>query len=222
MKTLTFVVATAALIFSTGCDVDFSGTPGSGVVATQDRSVDEFHAISVSGIGDVEVQVGGEQSVSVSIDDNLLEMVKTDVENGVLKIYTSGSIRTSKGLDVKVSVASLDSVTASGIGNVKAVDVSGPSMKVDISGVGSVTIDGEVDQLDVSVSGTGSANLKDLIAKDVKAEASGTGKVTVHASQSVDANASGVAGITVYGNPEDVKKESSGVGNVEIKGSDAE
>ena len=216
MQTMMYGAVVAILILSSGCDISISGTPGSGVAATEDRTGDDFHAVSVGGTGDVNITVGEEKSVVVTFDDNLIDMVETEVVNGELKITTTGSYRTSLGLDIQVTVPNLDAVTVSGVGDLTATNVSGPSMKVNISGVGEATINGEVEELDVTVSGTGDANLKDLIAKKVKVSASGTGDAVVYASESVDANASGTADIMVHGKPADIKQSSSGVSDIVI------
>lgn len=217
MKSLILVAIATALVFSSGCNLILTGTPGSGVAATQNRVVDDFHAISLGGVGNVNVSVGGEKSVTVTLDDNLIDTVRTEVVNGELKINTEGNYRSSIGLNVDVMVPTLDSVKVSGVGDLNATGVSGESLKVSLSGVGDVAVSGEVDDLNLSLSGVGDANLRDLKAKSVKVSASGTGDATVHAIESVDAKASGVCDITVYGNPEDVKKKVSGIGSISIK-----
>jgi len=217
MKSLILVAFATALVFSSGCNLLLTGTPGSGVSATQNRTVDDFHAISVGGVGDVNVSVGGEKSVTVTLDDNLIDMIRTEVVNGELKVRTEGNYRTSIGLKIEVTVPTLDSVSVSGVGDLTATGISGQSFSVSISGVGDALISGEVDKLDLNLSGVGNANLKELKAKSVKVNASGTGDATVYATESVDAKASGVSDITVFGNPKDVKKKGSGIGSVSIK-----
>ena len=216
MKVLTTFVFATALLVAQGCDVSFSGIPGSGVAKTEQRTVDDFHAISASGTAAVNVVVGQEKSVTVTFDDNLLELLRTEVVNGELRIYTDGSYNTKAGLDIQVTVPELDSVTISGVSTLTAANVSGPSFKVNVSGVAKATVSGEVEDLAVSTSGTSKANLKDLIAKNTTVQASGTSNAIVFASQSVDAKSSGTADINVHGAPEDIKQSSSGVSNIVI------
>jgi hypothetical protein len=215
MRVMICCALTTVMLFS-GCMLNFTGVKGSGVSATQNRTVDDFHAISVSGTADVKVAVGGEKSVVVTVDDNLIEMVKTEVNNGELKVYTDGNYSTSIGLDIVVTVPMLDRVTVSGVGDLTASDVSGSNLKVKVSGVGEAKITGEVDELDVSVSGTGDAELKDLIAKKVKVSVSGVGGAEVFASESVDASASGTGDVKIFGNPSEVTKSASGIADIEL------
>ena len=212
MRSLTLVAISAALIFSSGC----TGIPGSGVSATQNRAVGDFHAVSASGTSDVNITIGDETSVTVTGDDNLLEMIHTEVVDGKLKIWTEGIYSPRIGLSVDVVVPSVDEIGISGTSDVVATGIEGDALKVSISGTGDLQATGEVNELVVSLSGTGEAMLKSLKAKSVKVRASGTGGATVFASESVDARASGTADIKVHGKPADIDQKTSGVGTIVI------
>jgi hypothetical protein len=215
MRTLTLVAISAALIFSSGCST-LTGIPGSGVAATQTRTTSDFHAIVASGTADVNVSVGGMTSVIVNGDDNLLEMIRTEVVDGKLKIWTEGNYSSNLGLSVDVTVPAIDEITVSGTADVVATGIEGDLFRVSISGTGDAKVTGEVNELDVTVSGTGDAMLKSLRAKSVKVRSSGTGDATVFASESVDARASGTSDIKVHGKPAQIKQKTSGVGDIVI------
>lgn len=216
MRLLFIATAVLAIGFSSGCTAVFQSTPGSGVAATETRTVEDFHAIQCSGTSNVFVTVGGEQSVSVTFDDNLLEIVRTEVSDGKLRISTDGNYSSSIGMKVEISVPSLDEVIASGVSEINVDNASSPKFNVTVSGVGKAKIVGEVDQLDVSASGTSSAKLADLKAKLVTVDTSGTSGAEVFATDSVDADASGTSNISVFGNPTSFEKDTSGVANIEI------
>ncbi len=216
MKSLFFLAVAAACVASVGCNV-FVGTPGSGISATETRVVDEFHAIAASGSGDVNVTVGGDQSVSVTVDDNIIEMVRTETVNGTLKIWTEGSYSSSLGLKVDVTVPSLDGITVSGTSDVVASGVDSPKFSLSVSGTGDAKITGVTEDLDVSISGTGDADLRELISQTARVRTSGTGDAKIYASESVDAKASGTSDIEVYGNPTTVKKSESGVADIVLR-----
>ena len=208
--------ALSTIVLCSGCMLNFTGVKGSGISATENRQVEDFSAISVSGVADVNVSVGGEKSVIVTIDDNLQELVKTEVANGRLSVYTKGNYSTQLGMDIQITVPTLEEVDVSGVGDLEVTGVAGPKMDVSLSGVGEVKMSGSVDELDVSVSGVGGAKLTELVAKNAKVSVSGVGGAQIHASESVNASASGVGGVKVYGNPTDVSKSVSGIGGIEI------
>jgi len=213
MKSLT-LFAVAALLFSSGCL--FVGTPGSGVSATETRTVSEFHAVAVSGSSDVNISIGDETSVTVTCDDNLLESIRTEVVSGKLKIWGEGSYSTRIGVTVDVIVPSLDEISVSGSADVVANGIKEDSFKVSISGSGDAKINGEVDSLDLSISGSGNAELRSLKAKSVQVQTSGSGDATVFASESVDAKSSGSSDIKVHGKPADINQKTSGSGDIVI------
>ena len=63
-----------------------NGVRGSGVPATQARTVPSFGAIDLTGSSSVTVHVGPRQTVVVHADDNLIDRVTTDVRDGVLVV----------------------------------------------------------------------------------------------------------------------------------------
>jgi hypothetical protein len=205
-----------ALMLATlvGCNV---GIKGSGVAKTESRNVADFKSVSSEAGGDVDVTIGDSQSVEVTIDDNLLPLLVTEVVDGELKIRTTGSFSTSIGLNVKITTPSLDSIRSSGVGNVKIEGLDSEQLTVALSGVGGVTAKGKVQTLDITVSGVGSANLKELLAESVSVTVSGVGGADVYASKWVNATTSGVGSINVFGNPAEKKERRSGVGSIKFE-----
>ena len=209
-----FLLAAFACTLFVGCSI---GIQGNGVAATDTREVSDFEGVKASGVASVTITVGQPKSVTVNVDENLMEYVETTVENNQLVISTSKSISPSLGLKVEITVPTLSEASVSGVGDIKVVDAAGESLKLRISGVGSIVAAGTVTNADVSVSGVGDADLTELKAENVVVSVSGTGDANVYASKSVDAKVSGVGDIVVYGNPETRNHSESGVGDVEFK-----
>src|SRR5262249_49244847 len=91
---------------------------GSGVAATQTRSLPPFTGVDLAGANNVIVKVGARQSVTVHADDNLLGRVTTHVRSGRLVIGTSpGNLTAKTPMFVEVSLRSLDGLTLHGAGN---------------------------------------------------------------------------------------------------------
>lgn len=112
------------------------GPSGSGDIVAETRSVGEFTAVDVSGGIDLQLAVdaSADTEVSVTFDDNIIDRVITEVENGTLKVEPGADHRISGGgRFVSVLVPSLALLEASG-----GSDVIGrgetDSMEVDASG----------------------------------------------------------------------------------------
>lgn len=65
-----------------------SGVQGSGIAATQTRTVARFSSLELAGSNSVTVVVGARQSVVVHADSNLISHVTTQVVAGSLSLRT--------------------------------------------------------------------------------------------------------------------------------------
>ena len=85
---------------------------GSGIEATQVRSLPPFSALDLTGANNVTVHVGATQSVTVHADDNLIGRITTRVQSGSLLIgNTPGNFSTRAPTIVAVTVPSLGAIT---------------------------------------------------------------------------------------------------------------
>jgi hypothetical protein len=220
MKRIEIGLLLLALTALAGCNITInggnSGIKGSGVAASEDRQIEEFETIAIVGYGNVDLTIGPETSLTLTTDDNLIELVDTVVENGQLTIRPKESINAVSGLKFVITTPNLTKVKVVGATTLKLTDASGEELDIDVSGAGKVSGSGAVTDLKVSVAGAGSINLSKLKAENTKVSISGAGSASVYASESVAATVAGAASVSVYGNPPTVKKSVSGVGRVKL------
>jgi Putative auto-transporter adhesin, head GIN domain len=81
--------AALATVLLTACGA--AGMAGSGTAAAQARHLAAFDSVDLGDSSNATVRVGGQQSVVVHTDDNLLSRVTTQVCAGTLRIETTGS-----------------------------------------------------------------------------------------------------------------------------------
>lgn len=212
-----FIFSASLVILFSGCML-ITGTiiQGSGIAATENRVVDDFNAIDISGASSVSVKIGDEKSVVVKFDDNLMEILKTEVSGGTLRIYSTANYKTSVGLTIDVITPSLDDIELSGASEVNVTGVSGESMKVNLSGASQATVSGSVGQLDVDTSGASTADLSALLSSKASVSTSGASNVTVSVSDAIRVSSSGASKVRVLGNPPETKQDTSGAANVEF------
>jgi hypothetical protein len=172
-----------------------STTVGSGVAATQARTVAPFSAVELAGSNGVVVHVGEKQSVVVRGDDNLIRRITTTVRASTLVVGNAPGGFTTKGsMSVEIGIPKLSALT--------------------LSGSGTITATGTAATLDVTVPGSGSVLLMALDAKDVRAVVSGTGSVFVNVTDRLDATVSGSGAIIHGGSPQHVTKNVTGTGAI--------
>ncbi|MFZ2957489.1 MAG: head GIN domain-containing protein [Candidatus Ozemobacteraceae bacterium] len=202
-------------IFSQGCS---AGIPGSGTLKTDRRTPGEFKAITLSGAYTVIIEPGqADHAVTITTDDNLVDLIKTEMADGALKIFNESSINPTKGVEVKISLKELVAMDISGAGRIEAKNLSGPSLKLSISGAADFHGDGTVDAFEVKLSGAGNIKARDLKAKSVSITLSGAGNAEVFASESLTPKISGVGNIEYYGNPPKIEPSISGIGKLTKK-----
>jgi Putative auto-transporter adhesin, head GIN domain len=191
------------------------GATGSGVAATQARSLPPLTGVDVAGANNVVVRVGAPQSVIVHADSNLLARVTTQVTSGSLVIgNTPGTLNTRSPMFVAVSVPSLDALTVDGSGNISVTGVNSPSLTVRIPGSGTIHAAGKTALLDVGIGGSGTVVLSRLTARDATASIDGSGNIMLNATHSLDGKISGSGSILYTGNPAQVTKSVSGSGTI--------
>jgi hypothetical protein len=215
---LAFAAATVGIVVAarhTGTGTTFSsGAKGSGVGATQVRTVPAFTAVDLAGSNNVTVHVGDKQTVTVHGDDNLIRYVTTTVQDGTLAVGQSHDFSTTAPMSVEITVPALDASTLSGAGVLTVTGVAADHFTVRAPGSGVLVVTGTATTLDASLSGTGDVRLDGLAAHDATATVSGTGRLLVNVSHSLDATVSGVGSILYTGNPTDVTKKVTGTGSI--------
>src|SRR5688500_6174315 len=118
MTKKSLILAVLGAVCVAGCDL---GIDGNGERAEEVREGSGFHKVWSDSELDVELTQGDEQHVVVSLDSNLLDHVRTHVENGTLYIDTEDSLHDMvRGPHVRVTVPELSAVKLAGSGNLTA------------------------------------------------------------------------------------------------------
>lgn len=207
-----------ALLFLPACNsgTTFPAVTGSGVIVTDERYVTGFDAISFSGVGSVTIRQGDNESLTVTADDNILPLLRTEVEGTTLQIDSKDntSMSPSQEIEYVIELRELNSVTVSGVGSVTASEIDGGYLMVALQGTGNITLSGTVETLDLTLSGTGEFNGEDLQTSTATVSLSGTGNAVVNVSDELDATVTGTGSVEYIGDPT-VKERVSGTGSVQ-------
>lgn len=202
-----------------------------------------FHSIVVSGGIDLYISPGSETvAVSASHPEDR-ELIKTEVQNGVLKIWqdNTGGLRSffkgGSNYRVYVSYKTLQSLKASGGCDVFSDDVIRSSslnlslsggcdftgkvdvndLKVDQSGGTDIRISGRAAKADISASGGSDFKGAELVTDVANVDASGASDIDITANKEISASASGASDVTYRGTPQVKASHASGAGSVRKK-----
>ncbi len=206
----------------------------------QVRDAKGFHAIKVSGGIDLYLSAG-EEAVAVSAkDEETARHIKTEVDNGVLKIWYDWKdgknfvIGNNKQLKAYVSYKTLDALSASGGSDIivdgsiqsnnLSLDISGGSdfkgkvsvqnLNVDASGGSDVDISGSATNVRVDASGGSDFSGFGLVSDAASLEASGGCDIEITVNKELNADASGGSDIRYKGSASMQDKKSSGASSV--------
>lgn len=187
---------------------------GSGTLETETRPLDSFTRIHLESGADITITVGQPQSVKVTIDDNLLDNVITEVRRHTLVIAGKESYSTDKGCRIEITVPTVEYLKISGSGDVDIKEMTGEEFEYLLQGSGDLTMEGKVAYLTIEIAGSGDIDTKRLKAEHVAIEVNGSGDARVYAARSFKGTVSGSGNITVFGNPPHTSAEVFGSGEI--------
>jgi hypothetical protein len=232
--TLLFV----ATLFSS-CAVDmFNRVNGNRNVVTEDRSTKEdFTKIKVSTGLDLYISQGSKNQITVEADENLQDIIRTEVKDGVLRIYSERNIWRAKARKVYVTVETLEALTATSgsdayaketlkVNDLKISATSGADIHISVSANTIETTATSGSNIEVSGASTNhiskatsgaSIDAYQLRSKNVTVKVTSGANINVHASESIDAKATSGGDIDFKGSPKKVNKKTSSGGSVSAK-----
>jgi Putative auto-transporter adhesin, head GIN domain len=211
MRTRLPAAIVAILLALAGCSV----VNGSGHVKTESRQVSGFTKIDLAGSGEVTIDQGPAELLTIEADDNVLSALTSDVSGSTLKLGTKPrtTVRTRTPIRYRVTVKDLTGVSLSGSGSVTAKGLQLRAFRADISGSGTVNISGSADTQNIQLSGSGRYGAGELTSQEVTAEISGSGEVTVAVSRRLKVDISGSGTVTYSGDPT-IEQDISGSGKL--------
>ena len=190
----------------------------------QVRPVGSFHAIQVNNAFDVIITQGSTGGVAVSASRaEEVEGIRTQVENGVLKISFEHKNKlwgSSRKLKAYVSVVKIDAIRASGASDITVegtlmadnldVQLSGASdmegklvvsgqLDVRLSGASDMKISGSARQTTIDLNGASDVKAYDYSTGVCKIEASGASSVRITVDKELSASLSGASSVSYKG-----------------------
>lgn len=224
-----------ATLFSS-CVIDmFNRVNGNRNVVTEDRSTKEnFTKVKVSSGIDLYISQGFKNKIVVEADENLQEIIITEVKNGELKIYSDKNIWRAKARKVYVTIKELAAISATSGADVYSketlkvndlsvsatsgadinISVDANTVETSATSGSDIEITGITNSHSTKATSGASINAYQLESKNVTAKVTSGADINVFASVSLDAKASSGGDIDFKGNPKNVNKKSSSGGSI--------
>jgi hypothetical protein len=237
MKSLKFLLAVTLLISINACCLDAQWRKtvrGEGPVVKEDRQASSFDEIKVSTGIDVYLRQGNNQSITVEADENLHEYIRTEINAGVLHVYSDANIREAKMKRVYVTMKEVRSLRTTSAGDIIGetpvkgdeielgassagdirLEVYANDLEINISSSGNIRLSGEAEMLNADLSSAGDLEAYGLVVKEADVSVSSAGDAQINVTDKLVARASSAGDISYQGNPKQVDARSSSAGGI--------
>ena len=207
-----------------------TGIKGSGILISEQLELDYFDAVSMCTAGLVNVSQNEEQSVIVTVDDNILQYITIEVINHELIIaIVSGVSLADFNLTVEVNMTDLNSLTTNSAGNIIgktafesdrmtlmansagniALKLFANQLNSILNSAGNLTLSGEVQTHQAMLSSAGSLAAFDLITDTSFIMINSVGSAQVRVSSLLDVTINSVGSVYYKGSPTVVQRINS-------------
>jgi hypothetical protein len=235
MRQIQYTILVLLVLGSSACYFGPNETIyGSGNVVTEERNIDDFTGLKVSSGIDVVIRQGNEISLELEADDNLHEVIITEVEGDVLRVYTRKNIRKARSKKVYLVYEELNSIRISSAGDVEGENVlEADDLDIDLSSAGDLSLEVDAERITCDISSSGDARLSgstrvleaslssagDLHAYELKAEevdvrCSSAGDARVYASKEFNMRSSSAGSIYYKGDGRVANSHTSSAGSI--------
>ncbi len=235
MRQLQCTILVFLIIGSSSCIISPRETIyGSGNVVTEERDIGEFTGLKVSSGIDVVIRQGKEISLELEADDNLHEVIITEVDGNTLKIYTRKNIRKARSKKVFLVYKDLNTIRISSAGDVTGentlqtgtldidlssagdlnLEVQADKIICDISSSGDARLSGSTEVLVASLSSAGDLHAYELNTKKAEVSCSSAGDARVYATEEFNLRSSSAGSIYYKGDGRVVDSHTSSAGSI--------
>lgn len=211
------------------------GVDGNGNVVTADRNISsDFDQIKVSQGLDLYITQSNDVALSIEADQNLHDLIMTDVENNILRIYSTENIRRASSKKIMLNIKDISAIKAtsgSDVNSTNTIEVddlelnttSGANMELSVktqtlncrSTSGSdIIVSGTTDILIAEATSGSDIKADNLKAETSKVKATSGADISVNTSKELTARATSGGDIRYSGNPEKVNKSDSSSGSI--------
>lgn len=172
---------------------------GSGKTITKTYDFKNFDKVYFENLaGKLEVEIGKPFSISVTLDDNLIDIFSITENRAEYELtlsfkdnWNNKKYIENTNCKIKITMPEASVIKNIGNSNLNITNVIGRYFRIENTGNGDTKISGSTDSLDIVKSGNGNIAGEKLIAKKADIKNSGNGDVIVNVSEKLTAQLNG-------------------------------
>lgn len=124
------------------------------------KALPSFSSIEIKDDLDIVLRRAPEESYRITADDNLIDVLKFEVENGVLVVSSFYQITAKKELSIEVSYAQLSAISLldGRISTAEGERINSEELSIDAQGISRIDVDADVGQLKLNMKDNSNGN----------------------------------------------------------------
>lgn len=170
-------------------------TVGSGQSGQEKRTAVGYHGVAVDHGIEVVIEDGDAGELTVEADDNLLPLIETKVDGGILRVRVVESLKTNNPIRVKAAASGLSDVVATCSSSIAVGELRGDRVRVETHSGGQATVDDvKGEAIELSATSAGRVTAKHLEGQRLDVNVNSAGRVEATGEvdeQQVQASSSG-------------------------------
>lgn len=194
-------IVSSVVIGLLGCGGSDSCVSGNGPIVAQTLDLSALNGVDLQTSGALTVMEGATQQVMVRGDENIIELLNTDVINGTWEIGFTECVRDVSELSIDITIPELERVGLSGAGTINA-ETNANEITTALSGAGTITLSGRTAQQEITLDGSGTIEAFELVAAEASVSLAGQGTINVTANEALEVDLSGAGAVFYRGDPE--------------------
>ena len=179
---------------------------GNGVSASAERDVAPFSRVAVSSRIELEVAVGKASRLELRGDGNLLPLVTSRSENGLLTLDVGKKIKPSMRLHARISVPRLDSASATKIARIDIQGLAADTFEASVTDVAKLSAAGTAKALVLKGAQVGSLDFSKVSAASATVRLERAATARLGYLEELDVVTKGATRVSYVGDPK-IKKD---------------
>lgn len=220
IRTIQLIIVLVSFL-GVGCEEIGNCESGHGPIVDKELQLPSFHSLKLSGSDKVIIRQGPRQEVRVAGEQNIIDLIRLEVNRGEWDIRTRGCVKRHERLIFYVTLPDIRSLTLEGSGDIIGentfvspqiefevtgsgsitAEVEAQAIEAEVTGSGILAVSGKSDLVSVEVTGSGECDTYDLTASEVEVDVEGSGKAYVTALNLLKVDIRGSGQVYYKGNP---------------------
>ena len=153
---------------------------GSGDIVNQTMDVGGFDRVTLTGSGNVFIEQGQTERLSVETDDNIVSLLDVRVRGDelILGVKRGYDVHPSQPITYTLTLKELHNLKLAGSGAFDVGPLEADSLRVSLPGSGDITVESvAADELVIDLYGSGNINLEDIKVKTIDTSLRGSGDI---------------------------------------------